>query len=438
MTDCLLYAVVISEKLWQTEKPMLGHSKEKVIFMSDTKSGDEIDLIELLQNLWDGKWVIAGVSAAALAVGGTYVALKPSSFDASIVVRPLDASTIDQFDELNNALEWRNVMVERSPSLASRGARRADSQPTNMNEAITQYFSASRGIAEFIEVLFERDTVVQAADQYNMAVGEQVADTDLEMALRNYAFHVDISPIEVPAPSLNGSTSTVTAWQVTWTADDEVKSDGFIAEALRLTNEAARQRLIQRLTAEADQIRREQNRQIEHIETEIANAIEDYQVRLSDQIAYLSEQASLARVLGIEIGTGTGSINSNALAKPSGTSVSTAMSYLDGYQALDEQITILSSRGLVEAFVPGLRDLQAELRALKQNRTADELMEAMESTPLSDVEAFRAAQYDLASIETTYHIKTRLIWVLSVVLGGFFGAIFVLIRNAMGARRTNR
>ena len=31
---------------------------------------DEIDLIELLQNLWDGKWVIAGVSAAALAIGG--------------------------------------------------------------------------------------------------------------------------------------------------------------------------------------------------------------------------------------------------------------------------------------------------------------------------------------------------------------------------------
>lgn len=50
---------------------------------------DEIDLIELLQNLWDGKWVIAGVSAAAVAIGSAYVALTPNSFDASITVRPL-------------------------------------------------------------------------------------------------------------------------------------------------------------------------------------------------------------------------------------------------------------------------------------------------------------------------------------------------------------
>jgi len=88
--------------------------------------------------------------------------------------------------------------------------------------------------------------------------------------------------------------------------------------------------------------------------------------------------------------------------------------------------------------VPGLRDLQAELRAVEQDRAADELVDAMEDTPLSDAEAFRAAQYDLAAIEMTYHRKTSLILVLSLVLGGFLGATVVLIRNAMDARRANR
>ena len=399
---------------------------------------DEIDLIELLQNLWDGKWVIAGVSAAALAIGGTYVALTPNSFDASITIRPLDAATIEQFRMLNNAADPRNVMVNRSPSPASEGATSAGTQPTGINEAVTQYFSASGALAEFIEVLFQRDTLVQAADQHNMVTGQQSGDTISEIALRYYAFDVDISPVEIPAPSLNGSSSAVTAWQVKWAADEEIKSNSFIAETLRLTNEVTRQRLTQRLTAEADLTRRAQSRRSQQIETEIENAIADYQVRLSDQIAYLSEQASLARVLGIEIGTGTGTSNSNAPERSSPTVMSSNMSYLDGYRALQEQITILSSREQVEAFVPGLRDLQAELRSLEQDRAADELIEAIEATPLSDPEAFRAAQYDLAAIEKTYHKKTSLILALSVVLGGFLGAIVVLIRNAVDARQANR
>ena len=388
--------------------------------------------------------MIAGVSAAALAIGGTYVALTPNSFDASITIRPLDAATVDQFRTLNDAGNPRNVMVNRSPGLASEGVTSADRQPNGINEAVTQYFSASGALAEFIEVLLQRDTIVQAAGQNNMTAGQRWPEVTPERALRYYAFDVEISPVDIPAPSITGSTSAVTAWQVTWEADDETKSDGFIAEALRLTNEAARQRLTQRLTAEADQMRREQSRRAQQIETEIANAIEDYQVRLGDQIAYLSEQASLARVLGIEIGTGTGTgtgtetITSNALARSSSAAVSSALSYLDGYRALDEQITILSSREQVEAFVPSLRDLQAELRAVEQDRAADELIDAVEATPLSDVEAFRAAQYDLAAIEMTYHKKTSLILALSLVLGGFLGAIVVLIRNAVAARRANR
>ena len=71
--------------------------------------------------------------------------------------------------------------------------------------------------------------------------------------------------------------------------------------------------------------------------------------------------------------------------------------------------------------MPGLRDLQAELRAIEQDRAADELVDAMEATPLSDVEAFRAAQYDLAAIDMTYHKKTNLILALSLVLGGSWG-----------------
>ena len=114
---------------------------------------------------------------------------------------------------------------------------------------------------------------------------------------------------------------------------------------------------------------------------------------------------------------------------------SNGMTYLVGYRALEEQISILSSREQFEAFVPGLRDLQAELRSVEQDTSADELLSAVEATPLSRASEFQAAQYDLASIEVTQHKKTSLILALSLVLGGFVGAVTVLMRNAVNARR---
>ena len=378
---------------------------------------DEIDLIELMQHLWAGKWVIASVCAVSLAIGGAYVKLTPNTFDASIVVRPIDAATNDQFWILNDAMNAARSLTD--PSKHS--------------------FSPQIALSEFTEVLLQRDAIVQAAAQNDIAVISLTHDASLEAALRSYAFDVDIAPVAIPAPSPSGSTNEVTAWKVTWEADDEAKSDSFIADTLSLANEEARQRLSQRLSTELEEIQRAQMRRKAQLETEIANATQDYQVYLNDQLAYLSEQASLARVLGIEFGTGTGTgtgtNNSTFAGLSSAQTFSREMTYLDGYRALEEQIAILSSRERIEGFVPGLRALQSELRTVEQNTTSDEVAEAIDATPLSDPEAFRAVQYDLASIELTYHKKTSLILALSLVLGGFVGAVSVLIQNAISARK---
>lgn len=386
---------------------------------------DEIDLIELIQYLWEGKWFIAGVSAAALAIGATYVKLTPSSFDASIVIRPIDARTIDKFRHLNDVYAYSSIDQ--------------NGQTIGRPEA---FFSAQQALSAFTEILLQRDTIVQAAIQNDISAIRLTDDTSLEAALRSYAFDVDIAPVTIPAPSPTGSTSEVTAWRVTWVADDEAKSESFIADTLSLTNEVTRQSLSQRLSSEIDRIQRRQMRRKAQLETEIENAVQDYQIYLNDQLSYLSEQASMARVLGIEFGvlgiefgTVTGTTNSTFEGLPSAMTFSNQMTYLDGYQALEEQIEILTSRERIEAFVPGLRALQSELRTLEQNTTADELAEAIIASPLSDTETFRAVQFDQASIEISYHKKTNLILVLSLVLGGFFGALSLLIRKAVSAQK---
>ncbi|MBF9022638.1 hypothetical protein FZCC0069_05660 [Rhodobacterales bacterium FZCC0069] len=380
--------------------------------MADGLHNDEIDIIELLQSLWDGKWLIGGVSAAALSIGGAYVAITPNSFDASIVVRPLDASAVERFRLINYAISnARETGGPTSPSITSHAL-----------------------LAEFTEVLLQRQTIAEAAANNEAIVrGRNTSGTSLEEVLREFAFEVDVKPIEIPAPSTSGTSNTVTAWQITWQASDEDVSDAFISDSLRMTNATVREHLLQRISSEAEQIQRAQERRASQLEQEIENAIQDYRIQASDSLAYLSEQASLARVLGIEYGTGT--TNSNANSQSSAVDTSIGLNYLAGYRALEEQISILSSREQFEAFVPGLRDLQSEMRSVEQDTRADELLAAVEATPLSRAPEFQAAQYDLASIEVTQHKKTNLIFALSLVLGGFVGAVTVLMRNAVNARR---
>ena len=401
----------------------------------DHNNVDEIDLIELIQSLWDGKWLIGGMSAATLAIGGAYTALIPNNFDASIVVRPLDGAAIDHFRLIND------IILDT----------------TNTAGPTTPYLSSPSLLAEFIEVLLQRQTIAQAAGDNEVILEDQNQGAEsLGIALREFAFGVDIKPIEIPASSLSGASNAATAWQLTWQSSDEDVSDAFIADALSLTNEAARERLLLRLSGKGEQIQRARTRRASQLQQEIENAVQDYQVQVSDTLAYLSEQVSLARVLGIEFGTGTGAVtvtstvtvtspdadadatDFNSKYRSSAVNTASGMTYLDGYRALEEQVSILSSREQFEAFVPGLRDLQFELRSVEQDTTANELLAAVETTPLANASEFNAAQYDLASIEVTHHKNTSRILALSLIIGGFVGAVIVLMRNAINARRDRK
>lgn len=373
----------------------------------DTKNQD-IDLVELLRSLWAGRWLVGATSALALAISGAYVVVTPNDFEASITVRPLDTAAIEQLGRINYRIfETRDGFHERQTLI-----------------------TANSLLAEFVEVLLQRETIFQAANNSAVILHDQYQDeSSYDAALRRFATGVSVQPIEIPAPSPDGLNNTVTAWNLTWQMNDPNTSDAFISEVLSLTNEAARDRLVRRLRVEAEQIQLANIQLAENIQQKIENAFQDYHIEVSDRLTRLSEQAALARVLVGEFGVGTAGLQS--IYGSTAENVSTNMTYLEGYRAIEEQISILASREQVEAFVPGLRELQSELRSVEQNTNADQILLVVETTSLSNPSEFKAAQYDLASIKMTYHKKANRILALSLLLGGFVGGVTVLVRNAI-------
>jgi len=64
---------------------------------------DEIDLADLVRALWQGKWLVIGVTLAALALGISYLMIVPKSYTASLNILALPDSQADVYVELHEA-----------------------------------------------------------------------------------------------------------------------------------------------------------------------------------------------------------------------------------------------------------------------------------------------------------------------------------------------
>jgi len=64
---------------------------------------DEIDLADLIRALWQGKWLIIGVTLATLALGIAYLMIAPKSYTASLNILALPSSQADVYSELHKA-----------------------------------------------------------------------------------------------------------------------------------------------------------------------------------------------------------------------------------------------------------------------------------------------------------------------------------------------
>jgi chain length determinant protein (polysaccharide antigen chain regulator) len=375
--------------------------------MADALHNDEIDLIELLQSLWDGKWLIGGVSAAALSIGGAYVALTPDSLDGRLELRPISSNSQFAYLELNE-LDYFNI----SPDLL---------------------------LNTFADVLLEGQVFIEQMDtlsvlnRSNYESEAEYRDAVSQKSFEQIKISQSLPPENVMINPEEGQLTT--PWVIEITGDHIETTTTLLTNALTRAEEITRSRLIENFEVLAANTERSQADTIEDTETEIENAFEDYTTQLSDRLEFLQEQAQIARVLNIARNT----LEVNSFTQ--GTSILANVNaetpfYMRGYEAIEKEIDLLQSRTSADAFVPNLRELQARIRSTQQDRTLERAVAAIEASPIYEPERFTAAHYTIASLDVEYHKKTPLILALSLVLGIFVGAVAVLISGALRSRTT--
>ena len=107
---------------------------------------------------------------------------------------------------------------------------------------------------------------------------------------------------------------------------------------------------------------------IEDVTTQIENALVDYERKTANRLAFLREQAAIARKLGVSKNTIEAQMFSAQNGVVANVKTDTPF-YLRGYEAIEKEIELIEAREDTRAFVSGLFELEQQRRELEQDKT---------------------------------------------------------------------
>jgi LPS O-antigen subunit length determinant protein (WzzB/FepE family) len=376
---------------------------------------DEIDLADLVKSLWNGKWLVIGVTFASVMLALAYLVLMPKTYTGKLEIAALPNAKADVYTELN-----------------ATGFVAVDEQVL---------------LKLFVEEVKSYNSIEHFIKTYGY-IEQQENETDREFTfrLRRTAYGFSLVP-----PTLESAKNFQPNWVLNITTKNPTMANRIITDSLVLSNQTVNKQMARTFKRRSDEQSRLNKFAIQDLELNKQRALSQYEINNRSRLALLNEQAQIARSIGLS----KGSLSPQSYVNSSTITIENededggvakkkkqyepyvapkigneAPLYLRGYVALEKEMIILESRKSHESFIPQLaaiEDLKLQLLQDKAVARADELLAI---TPIG-TEQFSAAVYDLASVAYTSKTKSALVLALAVVLGGMLGIFVLLIRNAL-------
>ena len=368
----------------------------------DQQSNDEIDLIELFQTVWDGRWKIVRIAfLSLLGVVGFQFTQPAPSFVATTEIKPINSVEAERYTAIN-ALGFFKV----TPSLLFDLYKEQLEERVLFEDAIRKFglLDASR---------YEDETA------YNDAVIELAASIEI-----------------LPPSNLDGKDKTADIRRY-WELVFEFNDDDKWKEALRFVNDSASETVRNILTKKFETsllvAKQKKSFETEDLIILIDNLLSDYDRKISDRLEFLKEQAAIARKLGVAKNT----IEAQTFSAQNGMIANFKTDtpfYLRGYEAIEKEIELVETRKNKEAFAKGLLELEQKKRALEQDKTLERTESLFALTPIASPNDFVAVSISVGATDFENKSMRLLMLALALVFGGMIGVMYVLISKAVHDR----
>jgi chain length determinant protein (polysaccharide antigen chain regulator) len=354
---------------------------------------DEIDLADLVRSLWKGKWLVMGTALATVILALVYLITVPKTYTGTLFIAPISIVDANKYLILNET-ELLNVEINQLESL------------------FIENLQAFDGLKKFAE---EKKYIKRLENESNLEFTERKERVVRESFILSKQANKkgDIEP----------------KWTMELTTHQPELAIEVLSNALSFSNDNVNIQMQKTFDIQTTIRARNIAMEIKDISINADILISQEKLNAQIRIAFLKEQAILARAIGIEKHTHTEQTFATQSALVTNVNQEQPF-YLRGYVAIEKEIDILSSRQAPELFIPELAGLEKRKEQLLRDQSVERAKIAIKSTPIG-TDTFKAAAYDLSAIKFKSKTKTSLILALSLVLGGMLGIFVLLIRNAL-------
>ena len=392
--------------------------------MQDATS-DEIDLIELIEIIWDGKWLITAITAAFAILSVGVVFQIPPSFEGSLRIAPLSSQEMAPYQALNNTPDISEPIYTGEMLIGYKGVVSREDFFAAFEEEVLQKLI-------FRAAHVRLDPAIKNFDGSREELAQKLSEVG-----QNYQFAQTSGSKKIEELVL-------TSGELTFRTSDRELALNILDLALTKATENIRLTNLEAIADLKRSIETGLQFELEDVTREIENALSTYEVKTATYLAVLKEQAAIARQLGIadyQLGAATQvgidiSIENETSETPSGYTTL----YLRGYKALEQEIALINARGKGAAayqFIPSYAQLFTRKQTLETDRRLERIDRGLALSPFMSPEKFKAINYDLDTVIFKPSTNKGLIVILATLMGGVIAVIFVLIQHTMIQRKQN-
>jgi LPS O-antigen subunit length determinant protein (WzzB/FepE family) len=378
---------------------------------------DEIDLIEVIVNIWNNRIKIAAITVIFMVLSAAlYFVYKPT----------LNAKT-----EILALTTFENKLYSSFNSLTQPQADDVDKKILSSNR-----FDQINGdylLNLFLEELKTKKTIIEAIKRYQLIDPKKYDSEDAYLkAVEKKALKlVLLRPVNVDG-SERGEVRL--NWTIEFKVDDADKWEKALSFTEIEINKNIKNYLRLNFYTTLDNLKLLDQFKLEDLNLKINNVKKDYDTETSNRLAFLREQALIARKLNIENNT----LEVENFSIPSGviSNLQTAKPYyMRGYSMIEKEIELIETRTNKDAFTKNLLDLEKQRRTLLEDKLFERTVKLFNNTPVITENNFKAANiiYQDTKFESSYSLKKSIFQ--AGILGIIFGIFYVIILNAIQQRR---
>ena len=366
---------------------------------------DEIDLADLIFNLWNNKIKIIVITASCIILGFLYFNSLEKNFLATTNIKPISAFEAEKYD-LFNSLSGEGIVKINSKSLYDLFLNKIRTEEI-IREAIVKF-----------------DLINKDKFKKQETFNEEVKKTTILI-------------IDQMLPPINNEKNIKENnpnWRYNFIIDNKKNWRYFLEFVEEKANKEIRLALIDKFNTQIKILEFDTKFKLEDVEQNIINALDDYKTSIINRLAFLKEQAEIARTLNIAKNTleAENFRSDNAII----TNIKSESSYyLKGYEMIEKEISLINSRSNEKAFISNLLELEKNKRSILQNKKIERFKSLFNETPINNINNFKAARIDY--VATAYKNQKSLskILIISAIVGLIISLMYVFLNSVIGSRK---